>query len=50
VAAAIGDGLVLEVAFAALVADRAIERMVDQQEFHHALARLAHAGVLVKIS
>ena len=38
---AIGHRLVLQVAFAALVADRAIERMVDQQEFHHAFARLA---------
>ena len=37
---AVGHGLVLQVAFAALVADRAIERMVDQQEFHHAFARL----------
>ena len=44
VAAAIGDGLVLQVALAALVADRAIERVVDQQEFHHALARLLDAG------
>ena len=37
---AIGHRLVLQVALAALVADRAIERMVDQQELHHALARL----------
>ena len=43
VAAAVGDRLVLQVAFAALVADRAIERMVDQQEFHHAFARLPDA-------
>src|SRR6202000_614460 len=43
VAAAIGHGLVLQIAFAALVADRAIERMVDQQELHHALARLLGA-------
>jgi hypothetical protein len=40
VAAAIGHGLVLQVAFAALVADRAIERVIDEQELHHALARL----------
>jgi hypothetical protein len=40
VAAAIGHGLVLQIAFAALVADRAIERMIDEQELHHALARL----------
>ncbi len=34
---AIAHRLILQVAFAALIADRAIERMVDQQEFHHAL-------------
>ncbi|MGY3409558.1 hypothetical protein ACVWZV_005671 [Bradyrhizobium sp. GM5.1] len=34
--------LVLEVALAALIADRAIQRMVDQKEFHHAFARLLH--------
>ena len=39
---AVGHRLVLQVAFAALVADRAIERMVDEQEFHHAVARLLH--------
>jgi hypothetical protein len=39
---AIGHGLVLQVALAALVADRAVERVVDQQEFQHALARLLH--------
>ena len=39
---AIGHGLVLQIALAALVADRAIERMVDQQELHHALAGLLH--------
>ncbi len=38
---AVGHRLVLQVAFAALVADRAVERMVDEQEFHHAFARLA---------
>ena len=41
---AIGHGLVLQIALAALVADRAIERMIDQQELHHAFARLAHHG------
>ena len=35
-----GHRLVLQVALAALVADRAIERMVDQQELHHAFAGL----------
>src|SRR3546814_5089125 len=38
-AAAIGHRLILQIALAALIADRAIERMVDQQEFHHAFAR-----------
>ena len=37
---AVGHRLVLQVALAALVADRAVERMVDQQELHHAVARL----------
>ena len=37
---AVGHGLVLQVALAALVADRAVERVVDQQELHHAFARL----------
>ncbi len=41
---AVGHGLVLQVALAALVADRAIERVIDQQELHHPLARLAHHG------
>ena len=41
-AAAIGYRLVLKIAFAALVADRAVERMVDEQEFHHPFARLLH--------
>jgi hypothetical protein len=39
---AIGHGLVLQVALAALVADRTVERMVDQEEFHDALAGLLH--------
>ena len=38
--AAIAHREVLQLAFAALVADRAVERMVDQQELHHALLRL----------
>ncbi len=38
----VGHGLVLQVALAALVADRAIERVVDEQELHHPLARLLH--------
>ena len=39
---AVAHRLVLQVALAALIADRAIQRMVDQQEFHHAFARLLH--------
>jgi hypothetical protein len=41
---AIGHRLVLQVALAALVADRAIERVVDEQELHHPLARLLDHG------
>ena len=37
---AIAHRLILQIAFAALVADRAVERMVDEQELHHPLARL----------
>ena len=43
---AIGHRLVLQIAFATLIADRAIERMVDQQEFHHALAGLLDHGAV----
>jgi hypothetical protein len=39
---AVSHGLILQVAFPALVADRTIERVIDEQEFHHAFARLAH--------
>src|SRR3989475_403657 len=35
VAGAVADREVLQLAFAALVADRAVERVVDQQELHH---------------
>src|SRR6266851_89614 len=42
----IGHGLVLQVAFPALIADRAIQRVIDQQELHHAFARLLdHRGL-----
>ena len=41
---AIGHGLVLQVALAALIADRAIQRVVDQHEFHHAFAGLLDHG------
>ncbi len=36
------DRLVLEIALAPLVADRAVERVVDEQELHHPLARGFH--------
>jgi len=43
---AIADREVLQLAFAALVADRAVERVVDQQELHHALLGLhGHFGM-----
>ena len=35
--AAVTHGDILQLAFTTLVADRAIQGMVDQQEFHHAL-------------
>ena len=38
--AAVGHRLVLQRALAALVAHRAVQRMVDQQQFHHAVLRL----------
>ena len=41
-AAAVGEGVVLQQALAGLVADRAIERMVDQQQLHHAAPRVLH--------
>jgi hypothetical protein len=36
----VAHGQILQLAFAALVADRAIERVIDQQEFHHGLLGL----------
>ena len=39
VSASVSERLILEVAFAALVADRAVQRMIDELNFHHALAR-----------
>ena len=45
VAAAVARRLLLELAFARLVADRAVERVVDEEELHHALAAfLDHLG------
>ena len=43
-ALAVIHGVFLELAFARLVADRAIERMIDEQRFQHAFAHLLHAG------
>ena len=43
---AVSHGLILQVALAALIADRAIQRVVDQQELHHALAGLADHGAV----
>src|SRR3546814_12711902 len=40
IALAISNRLVLEIAFASLVADRTIKRVIDEEEFHHALPRL----------
>src|ERR1700745_3316020 len=37
---AIAHRLILQVALAALVADRAVERMVDEQKLHYPFARL----------
>src|SRR3712207_6334579 len=37
---AVGHGLVLQVALAALVADRAVEGVVDEEELHHPFAGL----------
>ena len=39
---AVGHRLILKVALAPLIADRAVERVVDQEELHHAFARLLH--------
>ncbi len=39
---AVGHGLILQVAFPALIANRTIERMIDQQELHHPFTRLFH--------
>ncbi len=36
----IGHGLILQITLPALIADRAVERVIDQEHFHHALAGL----------
>ena len=41
---AISHRLVLQIAFATLIADRAIERVIDQQELHHPLLCLDRLG------
>ena len=43
---AISHGLILQITLTALIADRAIKRMVDQQELHHTLTGfLNHRGI-----
>ncbi len=42
----IGHGLILQIAFSALIADRAIKRMVDEQKLHHPLAGLFDHGAV----
>ena len=43
---AVGHRLVLQIAFAALVADRAIQRVVDEQKLHHPFTGLFdHRGI-----
>src|SRR5690606_33704418 len=37
---AVADSLILKIALAALVADRAVQRVVDEQELHHPFAGL----------
>ena len=41
-AAAVADRVFLESAFAGLVADRAVKRVVDEEKFHHALSAFFH--------
>ena len=41
---AVSHGLVLQIALAALIADRTIQRVVDQQEFHHPFPGLFDHG------
>ena len=41
---AIGIGLILQITLTALVANRAIQRVIDQQKFHHAMPSIAHQG------
>ncbi len=43
-ALAVIHGIFLQLAFAGLVANRAVERMIDEQKFQHAFAHLFHAG------
>ena len=38
--AAVTHGEILQFALATLVTDRAVQRMIDQQEFHHAVLRV----------
>ena len=43
-AATVGHGLVLQGALAALVADRAVQRVVDEQQLHHPVLGLLGDG------
>lgn len=47
---AIGHGLILQVALATLVADRAIQRVVDEQKLHHPFAGFFTFGERVETS
>ena len=38
----VGHGLILQITFAALIADRAIQRMIDKKEFHRPFSAFLH--------
>ena len=46
---AVLDGKFLQPAFAGLIADRTIERMIDQQELHHPLRHSCTIGESVRM-
>ena len=49
-ASAVSHREILKLTFSALIADRAIQRMIDQQKFHHAFLRLdRHLGMRVHL-
>ena len=43
---AVGIGLVLQIALATLIANRAVQRVVDQEKLHDAAPRLSHHGAV----